>query len=123
VRFLKKLKKTHNLRIKVCFLLAEKSILFLLVKILKAENKLFIQINSLLMSSLDISREKNSYEKSTDLFWEYIIISMELILKDSFGYLFKSLIGIFGDNFKKIINKKSFFSKNYINLLIIFFKI
>jgi hypothetical protein len=45
VRFLIKLKKTHNLRIKVCFLLAEKSILFLLVKILKAENKLFIQIN------------------------------------------------------------------------------
>jgi hypothetical protein len=75
------------------------------------------------MSSLDISREKKLYEKSTDLFWEYLIISMEIIQKDSFGYLFKFLIGILGDNFKKLINKKSFFSKNYINLLIIFFKI
>jgi hypothetical protein len=78
---------------------------------------------SLLMSSLDIFRVKKLYEKSTDLFWEYLIISMELIQKDSFGYLFKSLIGILGDNFKKLINKKSFFSKNYINLLLIFFKI
>ncbi len=47
------------------------------------------------MGSLDVSREKNLYEK-------YLIISMELIQKDSFGYLFKSLIGILGDYFKKI---------------------